>query len=288
MGVASSLNDRHRQIRRLRNVVWWMVLVSLFVWTVLPLMWSLSASFKTPIEVYRTPPTLIPRQPTLDAYVRAFRHQGFPRYFANSVYLTVSSTLITLAVSVLAGYAFARYAFRFRSVLLMLILVPRILPRAALVVPLYQIFASLRLLDTYFVLILTYTATAVPLSTWVLTGFFQKIPKELEESALIDGAGFWRILISIIIPIALPGILTSVVVAVVQAWNEFPFVLAFTTSSSMRTLPYQLYMLRDSLGLQDWPMLNAFTIITIIPIVALYLRFEDRVVSGILSGALKE
>lgn len=271
----------------LRNNWVWIPLVFFAIWTVLPLIWTISASFKPVLEVYETPPTIIPRDFTWEAYTKVFQFPGFSRYFLNSVILTLGSTFVTLIVSTLGGYAFARYAFWGRSLLLMVILVPRILPRAALIVPLYEIFASLGWLDSYQVLILTYASTAIPMATWILTGFFAQVPKDLEESANLDGATFLQTLIRIILPISLPGILTAVVVSVVQAWNEFPFVLAFTTSSSMRTLPYQLYMLRDTMGIQDWPMLNAFTIVTIIPILIVYLRFEKRIVSGILAGALK-
>ncbi|MEN3189234.1 MAG: carbohydrate ABC transporter permease [Atribacterota bacterium] len=271
----------------MRKNLFWIPLLLFTLLTLLPILWCISASFKHPIELYQTPPTIIPRTFTVEAYYRAVTFPGFPRYLANSVILAITSTAIALFVSVIAGYGFARYTFWMRSVLLIMILVPRILPRAALIVPLYEIFAPLGLIDTYTVLILTYTATAIPLGTWILIGFFQSVPKELEESAILDGANLLQILWKIVAPVSLPGILTVIVVSFVQSWNEFPFVLALTSSPQMRTLPYQLYFLRDTLGLPDWPLLNAFTIITIIPILVLYIRFEKNIVSGILSGALK-
>jgi len=268
-----------------RNLVW-LPLVVVVTWTLVPLLWSLSASLKTPLELYQTS-TLIPRDPSLDSYRRVFEWPGFWRFLFNSTLLALTSTALALVVSSLAAYGFARYAFRFRNVLLVLILVPRILPRASLIVPLYQLVERFGLLDTYAVLIITYTATAIPFATWILTGFFAAVPKELEEAAAMDGASIAQRLWWVVLPIAVPGLITAAVFSLREAWNEFPFALAFTTSMDMRTLPYQLFLLRDSVGIQDWPLMNAFTIVTILPILFLYLRFERYVVSGLTSGALK-
>ena len=212
---------------------------------------------------------------------------GFSIYLWNSFFLAMASTAIALFLSVLAAYGFARYAFRWRHILLLFILVPRILPRASLIIPLYDMVERLNLLDTYTVLVVTYTATAVPMATWILIGFFNAVPRELEEAAAIDGASLWQRIWGVVVPISLPGMVTAGVLSLREAWNEFPFVLAFTTSSDMRTLPYQLFLLRDSMGIQDWPLINAFTITTIIPILALYLIFEKRIVNGLTSGAVK-
>lgn len=269
-----------------KNLVWLPLLV-LVAWTTLPLLWSLSASFKQPLELYKLPQSLIPKNFNFDNYIKVFAYPNFWRYFANSTILALSSTILTLFISIFAAYGFARYAFRFRHTLLLVMLIPRIVPRVSMIVPLYQLVASLGLLDSYIALIITYTATAIPLATWILTGFISGVPKELEEAAAIDGANLWQRIRYIVMPIALPGILTVIVLSLRESWNEFPFVLAFTTSSEMRTLPYQLFMLRDCMGILDWPMVNAFTIVTILPILFIYLRFEKNVVSGIVAGAMK-
>jgi ABC-type glycerol-3-phosphate transport system permease component len=268
-----------------RNLVWIPLLVVLG-WTLIPLLWSLSASLKTPLELYQSS-SLLPRDATLDSYRRVFEWPGFWRFLFNSTLLALTSTALALVISSLAAYGFARYAFRFRNLLLVLILVPRILPRASLIVPLYQLVERFGLLDTYAVLIITYTATAVPFATWILAGFFAAVPVELEEAAAIDGASIPQRLWWVVLPIAVPGLITAAVFSLREAWNEFPFALAFTTSMDMRTLPYQLFLLRDSVGIQDWPLMNAFTIVTILPILFLYLRFERYIVSGLTSGALK-
>lgn len=263
----------------------WVPLAVLVAWSLIPILWSVAASFKSPLEVYQA--NWIPREPTLGNYGELLGSARFWRFFGNSLFLALTSTALALFASSLAAYAFARYAFRWRNVLLLAILVPRILPRASLIVPLYELVERLGLLDTYVALIVTYTATAVPLSTWILIGFFNAVPVELEEAAAIDGASLWQRLWRIVVPIAIPGMVTVGVLALREAWNEFPFVLAFTTGMEKRTLPYQLFLLRDSMGIQDWPLVNAFTALTILPILVLYLVFERRIVSGLTSGALK-
>lgn len=271
--------------RRLRRLVVWVPLAILIAWSVVPILWSLSASLKDPLEVYQA--NWLPREPTVGNYGELLGSSSFWRYFGNSLLLAITSTTMALFASCLAAYAFARYAFRWRHILLIAILVPRILPRASLIVPLYDLVERVGLLDTYWALIITYTATAIPLSTWILIGFFRSVPIELEEAAAIDGATMWQRLWRIVVPIAVPGLITVGVLALRESWNEFPFVLAFTTGMEKRTLPYQLFLLRDSMGIQDWPMVNAFTILTIVPILILYLVFERRIVSGLTSGALK-
>lgn len=267
------------------RILVWIPLIVLVAWSLVPILWSFAASLKTPLEVYQA--NWIPEAPTLANYTELLGSSDFWRYFGNSLFLAITSTALALLCSVLAAYAFARYAFRWRHILLFAILIPRILPRASLIVPLYELLERFGLLDTYIALIVTYTATAIPLSTWILIGFFQAVPVELEEAAAIDGASLWQRLWRIVVPIAIPGMVTVGVLALREAWNEFPFVLAFTTGAEKRTLPYQLFLLRDSMGIQDWPLVNAFTILTIVPILILYLFFERRIVSGLTSGALK-
>lgn len=263
----------------------WVGVTILVVWTVAPLMWALLATFKTSSEVYAG--NFLPRELNLRAWGDLFALRGFWRIAFNSLYVTTVSTILATIISIVAAYAFARYAFRFRHVLLLFILVPRLVPRVALIVPLYLMFSQVGLIDTYTVIIIMYTTSAIPLATWILIGFFGAIPKELEEAAAVDGANLPRRLVSIVLPLALPGLVTVSVVAFVEAWNEFPFALAFLQDIEMRTLPFQLFSLEGSLGLIDWPLISAFALFTIIPIVILYLRFEKAIVSGLTSGAVK-
>lgn len=277
-----------RLSKRRRGKLWvWLVLSFLVVWTTLPFLWMVSATFKTPLEVYRSPPTIIPAEPTLDAFRAVFALTGFWRFWFNSVLLSSTTLVIVMVLSTLAGFAFAKYAFPFRGLLLMFVLIPRILPRAGLMVPLYVKFADLGLLNTYWVLIISYVASGIPLATWLLSIAFRAVPSELQEAAEIDGATLWQHLRNVYLPVALPGVITAATLTMVDAWNEFPFVLAFTQGSQMRTLPYQLYLLRSTEGLENWPLVNAFALTTIVPIILFFLFFQRRVVNSMTSGAVK-
>lgn len=274
-----------RVMRFVRRNVIYVFLAFFLLWTLGPMYWSLSASFMNPNDVYDA--NLLPAEPTLQAYQRVLFERDFLHFFGNSLFLAVWTTLTTTVISSLAAYAFSRYLFKFRHTLLLLILVPRLVPRISLVVPLYMMLNDLGLLDTRGALMLTYTASSVPLATWILAGFFQGVPKDLEESAAVDGAGVFQRLYRIVLPIAMPGLITVGIFAFRDAWNEFPFALAFTSGAEQRTLPYALFLLNDTTGLPDWTVINAFSILTILPILLIYLRFERQVVSGITKGALK-
>lgn len=272
----------HRQ----RPIVWITVFL-LLVWIFLPITWSLSSTFKARIEVYQIPVRLLPAEFSLRAYNVVLQATNFWRFFANSVFLTVTSTVLTLFISIWAAYGFARMKFPLHHVLMVAILVPRLIPRISLVVPLYGMVVELGLLNTYTALIVSYTVTSLPFAVWILSNVLRSVPQEVEESALIDGASLWRILSRIMIPMSSAGILTVTIFTVRETWNEFPFVLSFTTSAALRTLPYQLFLLRDSLGIEDWPVVNAFAILTAIPILAIYFIFSRRITAGIVQGAIK-
>lgn len=283
--TSASEPERRPSRRRFKGKAVWISVAVFSVWTMGPLLWTLINSFKTRSEIYTR--TLLPEEPTLSAYGRATSIAGFERYLFNSIVLAVAATVIAVFVSALAAYAVSRYAYRFRNALLLAVLLPRLVPRISLIVPLYQLLISLGLLNTYTALIIVYAASSVPLGTWILVGFFRGVPKEIEEAASVDGANTWQRMWRIVLPLALPGLITVAVLSFRDAWNEFPFVLAFTTDASMRTLPYALFLLDDALGIQDWPAINAFALLTIVPILLLYLIFERRVVAGLTSGAVK-
>lgn len=230
---------------------------------------------------------MLPETFRLDAYRTVLSMPGFSTWLMNSIIVTLVATLIPLALSILAAYGFARYLFRFRHLLLLLYLVPRIIPRVSLIVPLNDLMTDLGLINTYGALFVTYIASAIPLATWILVGFFGSIPKEIEESATLDGANMWQRLRHVMLPMAWPGVVTAAVLCVREAWNEFSFVLALVNETGMRTLPYQLYMLKDSMGVQDYAVYNAFTILTVLPLLVVYLLLERRVVDSIVSGAVK-
>ena len=269
------------------RIVSWITLIIMMIWLLLPIFWAVLSTFKTPIEIYKIPVKILPESFSFTNYVAVLTDSDFPRYFGNTVFLTVVTTLLTLFISFWAAYAFARMRFHLQHILLLAVLVPRLIPRISVVIPLYRIIVSMGMLNTYTALLVTYTVTSIPFAVWILTNVFQSIPREIEESAFIDGAKLWQTMLHIMIPIATPGILAVVIFTVRETWNEFPFVLSFTTSAALRTLPYQLFLFRDTLGIENWPLINTFAIITVLPILIAYFIFAKQVTTGIIQGAVK-
>ncbi len=205
----------------------------------------------------------------------------------NSTILAVSSTVIAILLSLLAAYGFARYAFAWRHILLLFILIPKLIPRVSLIVPLYDLVQGIGMLDTRIALIVVYAASAVPLATWILIGFVAAVPKDIDEAARMDGAGTLTIIFRFIVPLAIPGLLTVTVLSLRDSWNEFAYVLALSSSDDIRTLPYQLFLLGDTFGLADQGLIQAFALLSIIPLLLVYLWLEKYVVQGLTQGAVK-
>lgn len=272
--------------RVIRAVLLWLPLVVLVIWTLGPFLISISVSFKEPAQVF-SDPGIIPSEPTLDAYARTLERPGFQRALWNSVVIGFGSLVLTLLIGVPAAYAFARFRFRGRHLLLLFSLLPMLVPKVGLMYPLFLLAVQVGGFDSRLFLILVFTGMLLPLAVWVLVGFFQAIPRELEEAAAVDGATLLSTIWTIILPLSIPALLTVAVLAFREAWNEFELVLALTMTANSRTLPYELYLMQDATGLADYPIQNAFAILTMLPLVLVYLRIERYVAEGLLSGAVK-
>ena len=258
----------------------------LVIWTVAPLLIAVSVSLKGRAEVFASP-QLIPEAPTLEAYVTTLSRPAFRLAFLNSVVVGVGTTALTLALSIPAAYVFARFRLPLRHLLLLLILLPRLVPTLGLMVPLYRLAVAAGALNSTLTLIVVFTGTIAPFSIWLLTGFFEQIPVELEEAAAVDGANSWQRVRRVVLPISLPALITVGALAFRESWIEFDLVLALTTNADARTLPYELFLLSEVTGLPNYPVEAAFAILTTLPLVLIYLLFERQVISGLTSGALK-
>ncbi len=279
--------------KRRRGWLWWfkqvmltLPLIALVVWTVTPFLVTLSVSFKQRAEVFADP-SLIPSNPTLDAYREVLTSDSFTTSFMNSVVVGVGTTLLTLLIGVPAAYAFARFNFRGRHLLLLFTLLPRLVPSLGLMVPIYRLAVAAGLLDKRVTLIIVYTGMLLPLAVWLMVGFFQQIPKEIEEAASVDGATLWGRLRYIVAPLAAPAMITIGVLAFREAWNEFTLVLVLTSSPGKRTLPFELYLMQGIEGIANFPGEAAFTLLTVLPFVLVYTRVEKYVVAGLVSGSGK-
>jgi multiple sugar transport system permease protein/raffinose/stachyose/melibiose transport system permease protein/trehalose/maltose transport system permease protein len=251
-----------------------------------PFWWMALSSVKTLRELYTIPPVWWPEAPTLDNYRKVLFESNIPRYFLNSLVISIGATALALVLAVFASYGFARFKFRGKALLQSFVLVGQLLPTAAIIVPLFITLRVLGLVNTYWGLILVYMIITLPLSVWMLTSYFKAIPVELEEAAIIDGASRLGCLLRITLPLSLPGIVSVLVYAFVTTWNEFIFALCFATDSSVKTLPIGLAEFSTEFN-TDWGAVMAASVVMTLPIALLFLSMQRLFIGGLTAGATK-
>lgn len=251
-----------------------------------PFVWMALSSIKQLSELYTVPPHWWPEAPTLGNYAKVLFDSNIPRYFVNSVVISVGSTGLALLLAVFASYGFARYKFRGKPLLQAFVLIGQLLPTAAIIVPLFITLRVLGLVNTYWGLILVYMIITLPLSVWMLTSYFKAIPVELEEAAIIDGASRLGVLFRITLPLSLPGIIAVIVYAFVTTWNEFIFALCFATDSRVKTLPIGIAEFSTEFN-TDWGAVMAASVVMTVPITLLFLVFQKLFVGGLTAGGIK-
>ncbi|MDQ6433846.1 carbohydrate ABC transporter permease [Mesorhizobium sp. LHD-90] len=251
-----------------------------------PFWWMALSSVKTLRELYTIPPIWWPEAPTWDNYRKVLFESNIPRYFLNSLVISIGATALALVLAVFASYGFARFNFRGKPLLQSFVLVGQLLPTAAIIVPLFITLRVLGLVNTYWGLILVYMIITLPLSVWMLTSYFKAIPVELEEAAIIDGASRLGCLLRITLPLSLPGIVSVLVYAFVTTWNEFIFALCFATDSSVKTLPIGLAEFSTEFN-TDWGAVMAASVVMTLPIALLFLSMQRLFIGGLTAGATK-
>jgi multiple sugar transport system permease protein len=253
-----------------------------------PFVWVFLGSIKTRAELYATPLTYIPALPTFHNYVDAWtsRLTPFSRFFANSLWVSSVTMVATIVISTLAGYALARFRFVGRNTLMLVFLATQMFPAVLLIAPLLSQWHSLGLIDTYQALIYSNFSFTVPFTVWMLVGYFESIPRELEESAMIDGSSRFGALIRIIIPLAAPGIAATAIFAFVSSWSELLFAVTFTSSTEMRTLSAGLLYMVGQYEIQ-WGQLGAGVMISTVPVAILFTFLQKHLIRGLTAGALK-
>jgi multiple sugar transport system permease protein len=251
-----------------------------------PALWILLTSLKLEPELTRTPITWLPADPTLHNYVQAFSDQPLLVFLANSFMVALLSTLSTLSISVLAAYALARLDLRFRDLILAVIIAVSTFPLVTLLVPLFEIMRALGLLNSWTALVLPYTVLSLPVCTLVLTSFFEGIPRDLENAAMIDGCTRIGALFKVVVPLSAPGVFTAGILAFVNSWDEFLLALSFNSSPALRTLPVGIQLYQGEFTF-PWPVISAALVVGIVPVALLIVLFQERVVSGLTSGGIK-
>lgn len=251
-----------------------------------PALWILFTSLKTEAELTAKPITWFPHAPTLANYMQAFSDQPLHIFLFNSFMVALLSTCLTLFVSVLAAYALARLNLRYRGLILSAIIAVSTFPLVTLLVPLFEIMRTLNLLNTWIALVLPYTVLSLPVCTLMLVSFFEGIPRDLENAAMIDGCTRIGALFKVVVPLCAPGVFTAGILAFVNAWDEFLLALSFNSNPSLRTLPVGIQLYQGEFAF-PWPVISAALVVGIVPVAILIVIFQERVVSGLTAGGIK-
>jgi multiple sugar transport system permease protein len=264
-------------------------LIVLVVNGVYPLVWMFLTSLKTELELTANPVPVnyLPTVPQFGNYARVFAAQPFAQFFLNSMTVAILSTALCVVLATFAAYALSRLKLASRGLISVLVVAASIFPVVSLIVPLYQAMNALGWLNTYLALIIPYAAFSLPISILTLTAFFQGIPTELEDAAMVDGCSRFGALWRIIVPLSAPGVATAAIIAFVNAWNEFLLALTFARSPNVKTIPPAIVDFQSQFGGFQWEVVSAAIVIAIIPVVIIILIFQQRIISGLTSGSVK-
>jgi len=273
--------------RRPGILIAYVILGLLLLYTITPFLWMIFTSLKTDKEAVAIPPTLWPEEPTLEAYIQILIWGNFPIWFLNSTIISLGTALFSTMIGSFAGYGFSRFGFRGRATLIGIILASQMLPGVLLVGPYFKMLSTVGLYNTYPGLILAFTAITLPFSTWMLKGFIDSVPEELDDAALIDGCTPLGAYLKVILPLIAPGMVATVIFAFLLAWGDLLWVLVLTSGEKMTTVTLGLTRLVTQFRI-IWPQLMAGSMIGALPPLILYLLLQNYLVEGLTAGAVKE
>ena len=261
-------------------------LVFVVIW-VFPVYWMLNTALKPRSEVLTVSPMFIPGHPTLSNFASAVTQPFFIENVRNSLIVVGCALVLSLVLGLFAATALARFRFRGRRSIMVTILAIQMLPATALLIPTFLVFNSLNLLGTYAGLILAYVASVLPITIWLLRGFFLGIPRELEEAAMVDGAGPWRVMWSVLFPLVMPGLIATSVFAFISAWNDYIIAYTFMKDLAMYTLPIWLASFATPMTGTDYGAQMAASVIFSLPVMIFFLLIQRHLVAGMTAGAVK-
>jgi multiple sugar transport system permease protein len=266
-------------------------LVLLLAYTLIPMAWMLITSLKTGFAAMQYPPQWWPAEPTLENYTRLLDPRDsvgrdFLRYFWNSLVVSTLTTVLAVVVAVPAAYAFSRFRFPGRTVLFFSVLLRNMFPAVIFLVPLFILMRMLGLVNTLWSLVLTYLTFGLPLAIWLLKGFYDNIPIQLEQAARIDGATRFQAFRLIVMPLSVPGIVATAIYSFIGAWNEYIYAYTFLTRHDQMTLPVGIQRFFSE-NATDWPGLMAATFLMSVPVVVLFLVLQRYFVRALAEGAVK-
>ncbi len=272
--------------RLLSRLGFWLLVMAVLAVVSFPLVWMASSSLKPSDELFKTPPSIFPNAPTLKWYIEAFGDSAALRYSLNSLVIATATTLICVVLGALGAYGLARFEYRGRKAIVAGILLAYCIPPIMLMTPLYRLIAGAGLNSTYLGVIVGHFTITFPFCLWLLISFFEKIPKEIEESASVDGASIFTVFFLIDLPLCMPGILSAGIMVFILSWNEYLLASVLVSSDTMKTLTVGLASYISSTEI-NWGVVMAIGTATTIPIIILFTAVQKYFVEGMTAGSVK-
>ena len=267
-------------------------IASLITWPIVlliafPLLWMLITSVKPAAELFSTSPTLLPNSITFEHYARVLQDTPFLQYFANSMILATSTTVVVISISVLGAYSLVRFAYPGRETLASLVLFTYLLPSVVLISPLYLMLVSIGLANTLASLVIAYTTFALPYALWLLRSVMAGIPQDLESAAMVDGASRMGAFVDVVLPQALPGIISTALFTFILAWNEYLYALVLVNSDEARPLTTGVMTMLISAFNIEWSLLMAASVLMSVPLIIIFAFFQRHLTSSFGAGGVK-
>jgi multiple sugar transport system permease protein len=266
----------------------WIGFVLIMLWCLFPVAWIISLSFKSEGETAAGSPQFLPKEPTIANYKAIIDNPDFTRALLNSFGISLIATVLSVIFATLAAYAIARLEFKGKRLVLSLALAIAMFPVVALVGPLFDMWTTFGLFNTWPGLIIPYMSFTLPLAIWTLSAFFREIPWEMEQAAQVDGATSWQAFRKVIVPLAAPGVFTAAILTFFFAWNEFVLAISLTSTTSSRTVPAQMsFFVGPDPFNPPYAQLATASVIVTLPVIVIVLLFQRKIVAGLTSGAVK-
>jgi multiple sugar transport system permease protein len=266
----------------------WIGFAAILIWCLLPVVWIISLSFKPVAETTVGSPQFLPKTWTIQNYQDILANPDFTRALLNSFGIALIATVLAVIFATFAAYAIARLDFRGKRLVLSIALAIAMFPVVALVGPLFDLWRTVGLFNTWPGLIIPYMSFTLPLAIWTLSAFFREIPWEMEQAAQVDGATSWQAFRKVIVPLAAPGVFTAAILTFFFAWNEFVLAISLTSTTASRTVPAQLsYFVGPDPFNPPYSQLATASVVVTIPVIVIVLLFQRKIVAGLTSGAVK-
>ncbi len=270
----------------MRRAALWLAVAALVFFVAFPFAWMIATAFKPAREIFVSPPTLLPASFTAENLARLFAETRFATYLANSLFVASATVVLTLAVAVPGAYGLTRYRFRFREAISATILFTYMFAPIMIIIPFYMMIRFLGLANTHLGLVMAYAAFCLPFNLWMLRSFFQSIPVEIEQAALIDGANRFEAVLYVVAPLALPGIVATGIFTFILAWNDYIFARILLSRDELKTLPVGIADLYNA-SVVDWGMIMAAGLLVIAPVLGVFVFIQKYMIAGLASGGVK-